>query len=68
MTGSENLSKREYFAALAMQALITNGFGSKNTTAKDCNGNVKTSIDLSQVSVAAIKMADTLIKDLEEMN
>lgn len=58
-SSTEGLTKREYFACLAMQGLLTNNFVKLDITV---NGSEFTNTDLvAQMSVA---MADALLNEL----
>lgn len=54
------LSKREYFAGLAMQGIISSDWGKKRINATE------SIIMLDQVSEAAVKAADALINELNK--
>ena len=56
--GDPGLTKREYFAAMAMQGILAKGFGFKD------DGPGRVLIMLEQVSSASVKMADFLVAEL----
>lgn len=62
--GSMGLTKREYFAAMAMSGALANAFWSKQHSKHVMSGNTKTTIE-SDVAEMAIRIADELLKQLE---
>lgn len=63
-TGDFGLSKREYFAGLAMQGLCASGFFTEprlQKQAEQVGGTISTAI-----AVSAIDIADELLKELEK--
>jgi hypothetical protein len=55
----DGLTKREYFAGVAMQGLLASSWGKKETEAG------KASLILDQIIPASIQLADELLKQLE---
>lgn len=54
------LTKREYFAAMAMQGILASDWGKKR------DGEGKSDIMLDQVRMAAVKCADAIINELNK--
>lgn len=69
--GAEGLSKREYFAAMAMQGILSKeAFGHRLAHEQSNNGPLPHTFSANglchQLATASIKMADELLTQLEQ--